>query len=82
MKYDTEIERKGEEEHIECLNGKLGCKLIKHRRFDKSSDNNKMKYGWHEVCDGLVHHHKSSFDASTIVAQFSEFNDVLKNQLR
>ena len=34
------------------------------------------------MCDGLVHYHQSSFDVSIIVAQLSEFNNLLKNQLR
>ena len=41
-----------------------------------------MNYGWHEVCDGLVHCHQSSFDASILLAQLSEHNNILKNQLR
>ena len=41
-----------------------------------------MNYGWHEMCDGLVCHRQSSFDASTIVAQLSEYNNILKDQLK
>ena len=41
-----------------------------------------MNYRWCEVSDGLVYHCQSSFDASTIVAQLSEHNNILKNQLR
>ena len=53
------------------------CRLV-----TKSIDNNQMNYGWFEVCDGLVFCHQSSFDASTIVAQFSEHDNMLKNKLK
>ena len=41
-----------------------------------------MNCGLHEVCDGLVYCCQRSSDTSTIVAQLSEHNNVLKNQLR
>ena len=34
------------------------------------------------MCDGLVHYHQSLFDTLTIVAQLSEHNNMLKNQLK
>ena len=41
-----------------------------------------MNYGRHEVCDGLVCCDQSSFDTSAIVAQLSEHDNKLKNELK
>ena len=34
------------------------------------------------MCDGLSCFHQMSFDMSTIVAQLSEYDNVLNNQLK
>ena len=41
-----------------------------------------MNQGCYEACDGLVCYYQSSFDVSVIVAQLSENNNILKNQIK
>ena len=41
-----------------------------------------MNYRWCEISKGAVHYYQSAFDTSTIVAQLSEHNNILKNHIK
>ena len=47
----------------------------------KRSKNNKMNCGWHEIIEGTAHYYQSAFNTLKLVAQLSEYNDVLSKQI-
>ena len=39
-----------------------------------------MDFGWHEMIEGTVRYYQINFNTSNIVAQLSEYGDILKKR--